>query len=178
MSKNDQTVTARVKNKWYCWSITAESCDDESEVVLSIDDPLVGVGSTKRQAIKKIEDVFDVSEYGNYDAENGYSYLAKDGKPVRIYELTTPTGSKKEQVDKKEYDKLEVKVDRMADVMSSLAVSRQTLQHAFEELGQHCAEIAHLCEDFARLIEFQRMSYDVDKKKALTEFFELDKKKK
>lgn len=158
MSANNQLVTASLAGTYFCWVETAEECcGDEGGVRrLSIYDKDCYRAKSAREAMKQALDVYGPTEYGEYQAHNGKTYLA-DGTPVIITELyeiykkeqkrqrklqkqqQSSTGAEKEQVGlEARVAELETKVKRLNSMVLNQHQINQGLMKFSEEMVQLC----------------------------------------
>lgn len=155
MSANNQLVTASLAGTYFCWVETAEECcgDEDGIRRLSIYDKDCYRAKSAQEAIRQATNVYGPTEYGEYRAINGKTYLA-DGTPVIITEIyklhkeqekrekkrqQKPTCAKTEQVDQ---EARIAELERKVKFLSSKALTQhqinQGLLKAAEELAATC----------------------------------------
>lgn len=76
MSANNQLFVKHIKDKWYGWSIPAESYDDSSKVTVHLS------SSLSADTLEDLEDKLGYSEYGITTVP----MLMKDGTEIEVKE--------------------------------------------------------------------------------------------
>lgn len=191
MSANNQLVTACLAGTHFCWVETAEECcgDENGIRRLSIYDKGCYRAKTANEAIRQATDVYGPTEYGEYRAVNGKTYLA-DGTPVIITEIyklykeqqkrekrskrEQATCSKKEQVDQ---EARIAELERKVKFLSSKTLTQHQINQGLLKVAE---ELAATCETLHTWLSLYNYSNtEDDKLNSLKEFFKetLDKTK-
>ncbi|MCM1323262.1 MAG: hypothetical protein NC218_03665 [Acetobacter sp.] len=189
MSANNQLITASLAGTYFCWVETAEECcGDEGGIRrLSIYDTGCYRAKTAEEAMKQAINAYGPTEYGEYRARGGKTFLA-DGTPVVITELyklhkqeqkrqrkhqEKATCAKKEQVG------LEQRVQELERSNKQLR-SMMLNQHQINSgLAKACEELATTCQTLHDWLTVHTIGVTADEKgRLIKQFFEEEIKNK
>lgn len=81
MSRNDQLLVKKYKNKWYVFSVMAESWSKTNPLYLK---EALGVFDTKEKAIMFAHKYDEEDDWGESEYGVRMDYLCKDGAKVKI----------------------------------------------------------------------------------------------